>query len=323
MAVGTKDLIGFAIESSFGTAPAAPTKAWPFRGDRPVPRVEFVNDEDTKVGSQILGSESVPVRRWVEASGLEMDARLDNLAFWLYVTLGKVTTSGSSPNYTHVIENNGAEKPSLTAYYQDALLSAGKLRAYQGLKVQNLTIRSQEGGQVVVVPDLVGKGSEDANGYSEVTAAMAGLTRGNILTHAKISEFKLGGVDFKSVIRSFELSLAPQYDIQGERGAGLYLPQMECQGMQITLNSEFNHNTGLESLIANVLSQTSVAASIVITDGTQSATIALPAVFLDDAAVTGGKGKLRKSFQGRAYEDIATAEAIKATVINSTASYTS
>ncbi|MNK46798.1 hypothetical protein D3C87_655890 [compost metagenome] len=323
MAVGTKDLIGFAIESVFGTPPAAPTKAWPFRGDRPTPRMEAANDEDTKTGSQILGSESVVVRRWLEASGLEMDARVDNLAFWLYVALGGIATTGSSPTYTHVITNNGGEKPSLTAFFKDALTPAGKLEAYPGLKVRSLTIRSQEGAKVIVLPDLIGKGVDSNYGFTEVTASMAALNRDNPITHGKIDKLLIGGVDFKDVLRSFELVIAPQYSINDEYGAnGLLIPQLECTGVQITTNVEFNHNDFTKAVFPSVLLQIGLPLEVNINMGAHSCKIKLPAVFLDDTAVTGGKAKLRKSFSGKAYEDLATAKAIEATVINATASYT-
>jgi hypothetical protein len=285
--------------------------------------MEAANDEDTKTGSQILGSESVVVRRWLEASGLEMDARVDNLAFWLYVTLGTIATTGSSPTYTHVITNNGGEKPSMTAFYRNALVDSGKLEAYPGLKVQSLTIRSQEGAKVIVLPDLIGKGVDSAGGFSEVTASMAALNRDNPITHGKIDKILLGGTDFKGALRSFELVIAPQYSIQDERGAdGVLIQQLECTGVQITVSVEFNHNAASKTLIERVLAQTAAALELNIAMGTHSCNIKLPAVFLDDTAVTGGKAKLRKAFSGRAYEDLSTAKAIEATVINATASYT-
>jgi hypothetical protein len=323
MATGTKDLIGFAIEDVFGTPPAAPTKAWPFRGDRPTPRMEAANDEDTKTGSQILGSESVVVRRWVEASGIEMDARMDALAFFLYATLGKITTTGAGTPYTHKIENNGGQKPSLTAFWRDELTPVGKLEAYSGLKIQRLTIRSQQGGKVLILPEFIGKGTNTDGGFSEVTAAMAALNRDLPLTHGKFTKVMVGAYDLKKVVQSTELVIEPQYSINDEFAAdGDLIHDLECSGVLVTTNFNFNHTADTKALIEKVLTQTGVPIETTLTMGAHSYDLKLPNVFQDDAAVTGGKAKLKKSFSGKAYEDLATSQAIEATVINATASYT-
>ncbi|MNT05911.1 hypothetical protein D3C72_1405560 [compost metagenome] len=176
---------------------------------------------------------------------------------------------------------------------------------------------------MIVLPDLIGKGVDSDGGFTEVTASMAALNRDNPITHGKIDKLLLGGSDFKDVIRSFELVIAPQYSINDEYGAnGLLIPQLECTGVQITTNVEFNHNAVSKALIQYVLSQASAHLELNINMGTHSCNIKLPAVFLDDTAVTGGKAKLRKSFSGRAYENLSIAKAIEATVVNATASYT-
>ncbi|MNX96049.1 hypothetical protein D3C86_1283500 [compost metagenome] len=285
--------------------------------------MEAANDEDTKTGIQEMGSESVVVRRWLEATGREMDARMDNLAFWLYAALGKITTTGSAP-YTHVIENNGGQKPSLTEFWRDELTPASKLEAYPGLKVQSLTIRSQEGGKILVQPELIGRGSDSNGGYFEVTASMPVLNRDNPLVHGKFTKFELGGYELKSVLQSFELVIAPQYDINSEYGAdGVLVSQLECSGLTVTCNFGFNHDANTKALIEKVLTQTGVSLQAVITMGSHSATFDLPNIFLDDTAVTGGKAKLKKAFSGRAYYDLLGAKAIQATIVNGTDTYIS
>lgn len=320
MPAGTKNMAGYAQEVTFGSGPAAPTKAWPFRGDKPTPRMEAVSDEDTLTGVQEAGSESIVVRRWVEASR-EMDARMDNLAYWLHKALGGIATTGSGP-YVHTITNNGGEKNSVTEFWYDALATSGKLETYPGLKVQRLTLRSQVGGKMTLAVDLIGKGAENDAGTAEATATMAALNRDSVLAHSHISAFTIGGVDMKALLQELELVIEPQYNLQDEVGAGsLYVQQMECSGLVITCRFGLNWAAAPKALLDEILTQTAVAVACTITRSTHSAVLNLYNVFLDDASTTGQRAKMKKPLTGKAFYSVSDTKAIQAVVTNGTASY--
>ncbi len=320
MTVGTKNMAGWGLESTFGTAPAAPTKAWPFKGERPTARAEFATDEDTLTGVQEAGSESIPVRRWVEATR-EMDARMDNIAYWLHKALGGLSTTGVGP-YVHTITNNGAEKQSITEFWYDPLVTSAKLETYPGLKPQRLTLRSQVGGKISLSVDLIGKGSEGTTGTAEATATMCALNRDAQLTHGHISAATVGGVDVKALLQEFELVIEPQYSINDEMGAGsLYVQQMECTGLVITTRLNLNYAAGPKGLIDKVLAQTSAPIALTITSSTHSAVLNLYNVMLDGGNPTGQKAKLKQALTGKAFYSVSDTKAIQAVVTNATAAY--
>lgn len=319
MTVGTKNMVAWGLEAAFGTAPANTTNAlsWPVRTERPGIRVETANDEDTLTGVQETGSESLPVRRWIEMSGVEFDARFSNIAYWLHKVLGGISSTGSNDPYTHTITNNGAEKPSVTAFWYDPLVTATKIETFAGLKVQRLTLRSQVGGKVTIAVDLIGKGGDDPSGAVELVASMPAIVRDAPLTHSMISAFTMGGVDLKSLLQEFELVIEPQYSINDEYGAGsLYINSLECSGLNITCRVGLNYGAAPKALINSVLAQTGSPVVLTLAKDTYSATINLYNVFLEDGNPTGQRAKLKQSLNGRAYYSVSDSKAIQATVIN-------
>jgi hypothetical protein len=311
-------MAGYGLESTFGTAPAAPTKAWSFKGDKPVPRVEFATDEESLTGVQEEGSEAIPTRRWIEAER-EFDARMDPLAYWLHRALGSIATTGTGP-YVHTITNNGGEKPSVTEFWYDPLVGASKLETYPGLKVQRLTLRSVQGGAMSLTVSLIGKGAENDAGTIEVTATLPALNRDPKLGHSHITALTINSLDVKAINQELELVIEPKYNIQEEGGAGsLYVQQMECEGLAISVRVNFNHNANTKTLISQVLAQTGVPVAFTITRGAHSAVFNLYNVLLDDGAVTGQKAKLKKSFNGKAFYSVSDTKSMQAVVTNATA----
>lgn len=321
MSSGTKNRLAFATEAVFGTPPAAPLKSWGFRGDKLVPGMDSVNDEDTQIGVQEEGSESIVTKRWVEGP-IEYDANMDMLPFWLKHVLGTLATTGASPTYTHTLTNNQGEKPSLAAYWEGPLTPAGKLEAAGGLKLRKLDLASSVGNKVTCTPDFYGKGAETDTGYSEIAATMPGINTDPSLASTHVSSCTIGGVEVKSILKSWRLTLEPRMTPDEDFGHGSeFLQTLECHGLGISGDLELDLDATTKPLIVNVLKQTAAPIVLVLTRGAHSATISLFKPFYTNAAVVGRKGKLKKPLSFKGYYSHADAKAIQAVIVNGTAAY--
>jgi hypothetical protein len=339
MSVGTKNKFALVIaaESTFAT-PVALTgssgKFFPVRMDRPVVNIETATDEDTLTGVYESGLNSIVTKQTVSAS-VEMDARLDAIALFGKFALGNLSTGAAVGGvYPHTITVGTADAPSATAYFQDAFVTNTSTKAHQyaGMKVQRLTIRGDAGGKITMSAELIGSGVHTLD--QTITAFPTVSTEG-ILGASRVGTFTLGGVNLKTVLKSFEFVFENVFDDAAEMVAGAKtLPAMERIGFNTSGSFTFKADAAasakdlIDDILGNTLDQ-SISNAIVLTItgvdalAAHSCTINVYNAILDNTAITGQRAKLEKPIGFKGLYSVTDSKACQILVNNATASYAS
>ncbi len=334
MSVGTKNRVAFSVaEAAFGTAAAiAGAKAWPFQGQRPVIKPTFATDADSLIGQMEWGREKVVQAVQTQAS-FTFDFRLDCLAYWLFRMLGADTVTGIGP-YTHQFTLIQTDIPSFTTFWVDANTTAGDVEQFPGCKVSKLTISGKGGGKLTIKVDIIGNGT-----HAQVANAMVANNTDIINPFSTIGTYNIGGTlnvatmaaptggtNYMSppVLDDFEIMLESMFEPNNEYVAGqTSLSALERLGLKVTGKGTHKWTeNGLAGLMAIIEAATPESLYWAMASGANSAAIALPKAFFDDDSVQGQRNVLKKPFTFEGFYDDTTALAIKAQVINGTASYT-
>jgi len=303
-------------EASYGTAAATPDKRWPFRANRPEIKPETATDDASLTGVMEESRDSIVVKKTMETS-VDYDLRLDALGYWLKMLLGTDVVTGTGP-YTHTLTVKQGDSDSLTYFWKDANTSASKLEAFTGVKPTKLSLQGTAGGKWTFNVALKGSGV-----HTEVTSTAPAQNTDLPLSFSQISAFTLGGSDYKAKLADFsidieqtlaELLVAGSITLAG-------LPRTSFKPVTGKFSLYWDENA-LSGVMADIEAQTARAMVLTVTSGTQSFSISLPKIVMQNTAVDGQRAinKLPVSFM--ALYDDSTGKAITATVVNSTAAYT-
>jgi hypothetical protein len=324
-----------AAGSGYTVASAANAKFFPVRMDRPVVNIETATDEDTLTGVYESGLNSIVTKQTVSAS-VEMDARLDAIALFGKFALGNLSTGSPVGGvYPHTITVGTADAPSATAYFQDAFCSSIQAHQYAGVKVQSLTIRGDAGGKITMSAELMGSGIHTLAVANTLSTTMPIASTEGILGASRVSAFTLGGVNLKTVLKSFEFVFENVFDDAAEMVAGAKtLPAMERIGFNISGSFTFKADTAasakdlIDSIIGNSRDQ-SISNAIVLTItgvdalAAHSCTINVYNAIIDNTAITGQRAKLEKPIGFKGLYSVTDSKACQILVNNATVSYAS
>lgn len=333
MAVGTKNRVAFSVaEATFGIAAAiAGAKAWPFQGLRPVIKPTFATDADSLIGQMEWGREKALQAVQTQAS-FTFDFRLDCLGYWLFRMLGADTVTGVGP-YTHQFTLIQTDIPSFTIFWVDANTTPGNVEQFPGCKVSKLTISGKAGGKITIKVDIIGAGT-----HAEAANTMVANNTDVINPFSTIGSYNIGGTlnlstmgaptggtNYMSppVLEDFEIVLDSMFEPNNEYVAGqTSLSALERIGLKITGKGTHKWTeNGLAGLMAIITGSTPESLYWSMSSGANGATIALPKCYFDDDSVQGQRNVLKKPFTFEGFYSDASALAIKAQVVNSTASY--
>lgn len=333
MSVGTLNRLAFTVsETGYGVAQAAPTKSWPFKGDRPAMKLKAVDDSDTLTGGMLLGLSS-GVGNIQMTAKFTFDFRWDTLAYFLQFALGSVATTGAADPYTHTFTNIAGDVPSFTLYWQDANTTATKLEQFPGCKVEQLVISGKGGDKWTIEVTIVGQGV-----HSEVVAAMPALNIDPPEPFSMTSEWNVGGTitwatgviaagtSYLQKLLDASVTFKNVFDTKNAFVAGqTYLGS--CQRTQLEVTGKATHRWDENALAAGTIlnlveTQTPDTLTLAVVNATHSATFNFAKVYLDDGSVKGDKTTLTKPFTWKAFYDAVAGHDLQAIVLNEIASYT-
>jgi hypothetical protein len=324
-----------AAGSGYTIASAVNSKFFPVRMDRPVVNIEAATDEDTLTGVYESGLNSIVTKQTVSAS-VEMDARLDSIALFGKFALGSLSTGAAVGGvYPHTITVGTADTPSATAYFQDAFCSSIQAHQYAGVKVQRLTIRGDAGGKITMSAELMGSGVHTITATNDSSTNWPTVSTEGILGTSRVATFTLGGVNLKTVLKSFEFVFENVFDDAAEMVAGAKtLPAMERIGFNVSGSFAFKADSAasakdlIDDIIGNTLDQ-SISNAIVLTitgvdaSAAHSCTINVYNAIIDNTAITGQRAKLEKPIGFKGLYSVTDSKACQILVNNATASYAS
>jgi hypothetical protein len=278
---------------------------------------EFVNC--SVIGSQELlvddeglrGQRSLQLERTtlglVKVSGqIKLQPTPVELAYLLPLAMGTSNTSSSSSS------SSTAYTDSLTDAMADVTLVMDlqtKANTFVG-RFNKLTLGASPGKKLDVTVDFVGYGASYATmvGSGGTIAGVGDITNRPYMCSDSGSGLTIGGTTYS--FDQFELEIDNKIDPTYMQG--LYATDLAATGREVNLSARFKYTTTEQGLLGTAFGgpviASPVAASIAFTNGSNSCTIALPAVIAEPKTVGATEKKIRLPLRYRCLKTGTTPE---------------
>lgn len=313
---GSNFEVGVATEDAFGVTPASPN------GIKLYLTGSTVSGKRGKMNSDILRSTRQPFKPVdgnLDISG-SLSGYVDGQSFGFFLKniLGAPTTTGAG-TFTHVFKAGGVIPAGMLIEHNHKNLATGNFDLFNGCKINNLNIELPQEGYVTASVDVIGAKETNSNTSFDGTLTDLG--------HNPFSGFdatiKEGGASIATV-SNISIAIAAnldgsQYTIDGGGGARTGIP-LGMYAVTGSFDALFEDRT----LLNKAINGTESSLNIVLSHGAaDSVTFDIPELVYERKGVeVSGAAGVKQSLSFTAfYANHADAAAIKATIINSIASY--
>ena len=308
-------LVGGIKETTFGSDPASPSGVVLPIISSDISLTQPNIDDDVLRGNR---NAAKPSKGNKAVSG-SVVAPLDitGIGYWLQMALGDPTTTGSGP-YTHVFKvPSSLDSWVLEQGYADIT----QYQKFNGCKVNSLAFNFDAAANTALQVSAQVEGASLTQGTSSIDGSASAIS----LTRFEIDDLALteGGSSIANV-RSLSLTIGNNLDtnnyVVGGSGVRGSLPEGKCT-VAGTITTLFENTT----LLTKALNSTETAIVATLTSGSYSLELDIGELIYGfrSPGIPGPQGILVSlDFTGY-YDDDADASAIKATLVNGTATYPS